>query len=363
MSDVSEPTAPATPDTPRAEKRPTTRTHHGDAFVDDYEWLRDKTNPEVIAYLEAENAYTQDATAHLAPLRKRLFDEIRSRTQETDLSVPVREGGFWYVTRTVEGKQYPVHVRVPVADEDDWTPPALPDDGSALPGEQLLLDQNVEAEGHEFFSLGSFDVTADGTRALYAVDTDGDERFTLRIRDLATGEDLADEIPGTFPGAFFTPDGEHLFYTTVDEAWRPDTLWRHRVGTPVEDDVKVFHEPDERFWLGAGLTRSRRYVVIEMGSKITSEVWLLDADDVTGEPRVVWPRREGVEYSVEHVQLRPDARSDEERAERSAVAARAAAGELAGWAYDLQDVLLVLHNGGSGEAPENFELALSKVPT
>jgi len=338
VSDVSEPTAPATPDTPRAEKRPTTRTHHGDAFVDDYEWLRDKTNPEVIAYLEAENAYTREATAHLAPLRKRLFDEIRSRTQETDLSVPVREGGFWYVTRTVEGKQYPVHVRVPVADEDDWTPPALPDDGSALPGEQLLLDQNVEAEGHDFFSLGSFDVTTDGTRALYAVDTDGDERFTLRIRDLATGEDLADEIPGTFPGAFFTPDGEHLFYTTVDEAWRPDTLWRHRVGTPVEDDVKVFHEPDERFWLGAGLTRSRRYVVIEMGSKITSEVWLLDADDVTGEPRVVWPRREGVEYAVEHVRL-PDPQGGR------------------------ADVVLVLHNGGSGEAPENFELALSKVPT
>ncbi|GAA4839866.1 S9 family peptidase [Luteimicrobium xylanilyticum] len=336
MPDENQPTVP------RAAKRPTTRSHHGDAFVDDYDWLRDKSNPDVIAYLEAENAYTRTATAHLAPLRSRLFEEIRSRTQETDLSVPVREGGYWYVTRTVEGKQYPVHVRVPVADEDGaddgWAPPALPADGSALPGEQLLLDQNAEAEGHEFFSLGSFDVTADGTRALYAVDVDGDERFTLRIRDLATGENLTDEIPGTFPGAFFSPDGEHLFYTTVDDAWRPDTLWRHRVGAPVEDDVKVFHEPDERFWLGAGLTRSRRFVVIEMGSKITSEVWLLPADDVTGEPRVVWPRREGVEYSVEHLWLQ----------EASGVRS---------------DALLVLHNGGSGDAPENFELALSKVPT
>jgi len=329
---VPDETPSTTPDVPRAEKRPTTRTHHGDAFVDDYEWLRDKTNPDVIAYLEAENAYTQDATAHLAGLRSRLFEEIRSRTQETDLSVPVREGGSWYVTRTVEGQQYPVHVRVPVDNPDDWTPPTLPDDGSALPGEQLLLDQNAEAEGHDFFSLGSFDVTTDGSRALYAVDVEGDERFTLRVRDLATGENLADEIPGTFPGAFFTPDGEHVFYTTVDDAWRPETLWRHRIGSPVEDDVKVFHEPDERFWLGAGLTRSKRYVVIEMGSKITSEVRLLDASDVTGEPLVVWPRREGVEYSVEHAVL-PDG-----------------------------DVLLVLHNGGSGEAPENFELALSKVP-
>ncbi|MGC5165620.1 S9 family peptidase [Luteimicrobium sp. DT211] len=325
------------PDTPRAEKRPTTRTHHGDTFVDDYEWLRDKSDPDVIAYLEAENAHTQGATAHLAPLRSRLFEEIKSRTQETDLSVPVREGGYWYVTRTVEGKQYPVHVRIPVDSPDDWTPPALPDDGSALPGEQLLLDQNVEAEGHDFFSLGSFDVTPDGARALYAVDVDGDERYLLRVRDLTTGEDLPDAVPGTSPGAFFAPDGEHLFYTTVDDAWRPDTLWRHRVGDPVEDDVKVFHEPDERFWLGAGLTRSRQFIVIEMGSKITSEVWLLPADDVTGDPRVVWPRREGVEYAVEHVIL-PDA-----------------GGERA-------DAVLVLHNGGSGEAPENFELALSKLP-
>ncbi|GMA24060.1 protease [Luteimicrobium album] len=316
----------------------------------------------MIAYLEAENAYTQDATAHLAPLRSRLFEEIRSRTQETDLSVPVREGGYWYVTRTVEGKQYPVHVRVPVTDEDDWTPPALPDGGSALPGEQLLLDQNAEAEGHDFFSLGSFDVTADGTRALYAVDVEGGERFTLRVRDLATGENLADEIPGTFPGAFFAPDGEHLFYTTVDDAWRPDTLWRHRVGTPVDDDVKVFHEPDERFWLGAGLTRSKRYVVIEMGSKITSEVWLLDAADVVSEPLVVWPRREGVEYSVEHVRLW-EAPTPEQQAEREM--ARAAAGPEGRFQFlgHQEDVLLVLHNGGSGEAPENFELALSKVPT
>ncbi|PJI93595.1 S9 family peptidase [Luteimicrobium subarcticum] len=352
--------APAAP--PTADRRPVARTHHGDTFEDPYEWLREKDAPDVRAYLEAENAWTSARTDHLAALRGTLVDEIRTRTQESDLSVPVRQGDWWYVTRTVEGAQYPVHVRIPVDDPKDWTPPVV-DPASApgsAPGEQVLLDQNVEAEGHDFFSLGSFDVSADGGRLLYAVDTEGDERFVLRVRDLASGE-TTDEIPETFPGAFFTPDGGHLYYTTVDDAWRPDTLWRHRLGTPAADDAKVFHEPDERFWLGAGLTRSKQYVVVEMGSKITSEVWLLevspDGEGTFDEPRVVWPRRDGVEYSVEHVIL-PVEPTPEQQAERDA--ARAGAGPDGTWHVggSSHGALLVLHNGGTGEAPENFELAL-----
>jgi oligopeptidase B len=275
------------------------RTHHGDTFDDPYEWLRGKDDADVRAHLEAENAYTQHRTAHLAGLRERIFDEIKGRTQESDLSVPARRGDWWYYGRTVAGKQYGIQCRAPLAAPDDWTPPALSAE-VPVPGEQVLLDGNVEADGHDFFSLGSFEISADGTRMLYGVDLDGDERYTVRVRDLTTGENLADEIPGTFAGATFSPDGRHIVYTTVDDAWRPDTVWLHEVGTPVDTDAKLFTEPDERYWVGAGFTRSDRYLVIEVGSSITSEERLVDADDLRSEPRLVWPRREGVEYSSSH---------------------------------------------------------------
>ena len=168
---------------PRAPQKPVTRSHHGHDFVDDYEWLRAKDDPEVVAHLEAENAHTEAETAHLADLRQTVFDEIKGRVQETDLGVPVREGSWWYYSRTAEGRQYGIHCRAPISGPDDWTPPAIAADRPA-DGEQVLLDGNVEADGHEFFSLGSFDVSADGTRLAWAVDTTGDERYVLRVRDL-----------------------------------------------------------------------------------------------------------------------------------------------------------------------------------
>ncbi|MHB1172404.1 MAG: S9 family peptidase [Lacisediminihabitans sp.] len=294
---------------PVAPRRPVERIHHGDVFVDNYEWMRDKEKPEVIAHLKAENAYTDAQTADLELLREQLFEEIKGHTQETDLSVPVREGDWWYYSRTVEGKQYGIHCRAPISGANDWTPPVI--GGAASTGgggeasEQILLDDNLEAEGHDFFSLGTFDVSGDGRMLLYAVDTVGDERYTLRIRDLAAGGNLAganlpDEVPNTSSGAIFDATGRYVFYTTVDDAWRPDTVWRHEVGTPASADVKVHHEPDERFWAGVGLTRSRRFLVIEATSSITSEARILDAQHPMGEFQVVWPRREGVEYSVEH---------------------------------------------------------------
>ncbi|AZZ51224.1 S9 family peptidase [Rathayibacter festucae] len=284
---------------PVARRVPLERRHHGDLVVDQYEWLRQKEEPEVIAHLEAENAYTDALLAPLAPLRERLFDEIRSRTKETDLSVPVREGAWWYFSRSYEGRQYGVHCRAPISGPDDWTPPSIAE-GGPLEGEQVVLDGNVEAEGHEFFSLGSFDVSADGRYLLFGTDVEGDERYTLRIRDLSTGEDLPDVVEGTGGGATFGADARFVFYPTVDESWRPDTIWRHAVGTESTADEVVFSEPDERYWIGVGLTRSRRFLVIEIGSKITSECLLLDAEDPTGEFRSVWPRREGVEYEVDH---------------------------------------------------------------
>ncbi|WP_374238069.1 S9 family peptidase [Microbacterium sp. SS28] len=284
---------------PIASRNPVPRSHHGDSFDDPYEWFRAKEDAAVIGHLEAENAYTEARTAHLAGLRERIFDEIKGRTLETDLSVPSRQGDWWYYGRTIEGKQYGIQCRAPLASPDDWTPPVLSTD-APVPGEQVLLDANVEAEGGEFFSLGSFEVSNDGRLMLYGVDVAGDERYTVRVRDLETGEQLPDVIEGTFAGAGFSPDGRFVVYSTVDDAWRPDTVWLHELGTPVEDDAKLFHEPDERYWVGAGFTRSDRYLVIGLGSSITSEEWLLDADDLRAEPRIVWPRVEGVEYEVNH---------------------------------------------------------------
>lgn len=354
------PEAPETPQAPVAPRRPAPRTHHGETVDDDYEWLRDKESPEVVAHLEAENAYTEARLAHLEPLRERIFEEIKARTLETDLSVPVRQGAHWYYARTVEGSQYPIRARAPIdaslgSDAPSaWVPPVL-EPGVPVPGEQVLLDDNVEAEGHEFFSLGSFDVSADGTRLAYAVDVVGDERYTLRIRDLESGTDLVDEVPGTFPGAVFSPDGRYVFYPTVDDAWRPWRVWRHEVGTPATQDVVVFEEPDERFWVGVGVSRSQRFVQIDVGSKITSETWLIDADDPTGEARVVWPRREGVEYTVEHAVLPSTWFPTAEHAVGNRPDENPVADPVLGGAGEGRDVLLVLHNDGA----ENFELVVT----
>ena len=285
-------------DAPIADRRSSIRTHHGDSFDDPYEWLRAKDSAEVVAHLESENSYTEAKTAHLEELRETLFQEIKGRVQETDLSVPTRRGDWWYYSRTEEGAQYGIHCRAAAA-PDDWTPPRL-EPGVPVPGEVVLLDGNAEADGHEFFSLGAFDTSDDATKLLWSTDFEGDELYTVHVRDLTTGATLDDVIPNT-GGAFFTPDGTGVVYTTRDEAWRPDTLWLHRLGTPVAEDITLFHEPDEKFWLGAGITRSRRYLVIGVGSSITSEEYLVDlTGDLTAEPRLVWPRREGVEYSLDH---------------------------------------------------------------
>lgn len=319
---------------PVAKTVPHRRTHHGDTFIDNYEWLRVKDDPEVIAYLEAENAYTDQQTAGLEPLRGKIFDEIKSRTQETDLSVPTRMGQWWYYSRTVEGKSYGLQCRCPVASPDDWTPPTLSFDAD-VPGEQILLDANIEAEGHDFFALGAFSISLDGTLLAYSTDTEGDERYTLRFKNLETGELLADTIENVAPGATWTADATHVFYLTVDQSWRPDTVWRHTLGKA--EDVEVFHEPDESYWVGFGSTRSEKYLMIWTGSKITSECRVLESTDPEGEFRVVLPRTEGIEYSVEHAVV---------------------AGE---------DRFLITHNGSvngwgsEGEKAENFLLAEAPV--
>ena len=311
---------------PQARRVPTERTHHGDTVVDEFEWLRDKDDPETLAYLEAENAWAEQRTAHLADLRGAIFEEIRSRTRETDLSVPYRMGAWWYYSRSHEDKQYGASCRCPVEGPDDWTPPKLEAD-IEIPGEQVLVDADELAQGHDFFSLGGVSVTPDGQLMAFSSDTVGDERYLLQVKDLRTGELLPDEVPNTLGGATWDLHGTTLFYSTVDDTWRPDKIWRHVLGTPVSEDVVVHHETDERFWTGIGRTRSDRFLVRASGSKTTTEYAVLDADDPTGEFRVVAPRRAGVEYSVEHAVV---------------------AGE---------DCLLVLHNDGA----ENYTLAVAPV--
>jgi len=295
---------------PIAARHPVTTTHHGRTRVDDYEWLRDKDSTEVTAHLEAENAYTRERTAHLADLRQRIFDEIKARTLETDLSVPTRNRRYWYYGRSYKGREYGASCRVAVADEADWTPPSPAEkaapDKPALPGEEVVLDMNELAEGHEFFSLGGSSVSPDSTLLAYSTDTTGDERYTVRVKDLTTGELRADEITGVLGGATWSRDGRDLYYTTVDKSWRPDKVWRHRLGTVQDEDELVYHEQDGRFWVGVGRSRTDRFLVIAAGSKTTSEYRFLDADRAEAGFRVFSPRREGLEYALEHAVIGGD---------------------------------------------------------
>jgi oligopeptidase B len=296
------PTETLTP--PVAARRPVTTTHHGRTRTDDYHWLRAKDDPEVIGYLEAENAYTQARTAHLADLRQRIFEEIKARTLETDLSVPTRVRGYWYYGRSFEGRQYGASCRVPVSDPASWSPPRPAEDARpdqpALPGEEVLLDLDALAEGHEFFSLGGSSVSPDDRLLAYATDVVGDERYTVRVKDLTSGDLLDDVITGVLGGVTWGATPDHFYYATVDETWRADKVWRHRLGTPQQEDELVFHEEDGRFWVGVGRTRSRRYVVIATSAKTTSEYHVLDATDPAAQPWCFAPREGGVEYSLEH---------------------------------------------------------------
>ncbi|MGJ0385144.1 S9 family peptidase [Paenarthrobacter nicotinovorans] len=302
ISSASPVTRETVPEPPVAKQVPTRREHHGDVFVDQYEWLRDKESPEVVEHLKAENAYQEAVTAHQEPLREAMFQEIKGRTQETDLSVPSRKDGWWYYSRSVEGKEYSIQCRVlarntgdPVA---DWTPPAV-EAGVELPGEEVLLDGNIEAEGQPFFSVGGAAVTVDGNLYAYAVDNSGDERFTLRIKDLRTGELLPDVIEDIFYGVAFSPDGTRLFYTVVDESWRPYQVKAHVLGTPVTEDEVLYQEDDVAMWLGFDLASDRRHLVLSIGCSEFSETRLLRFDDYESGLSTVIPREEHILYEAE----------------------------------------------------------------
>jgi oligopeptidase B len=271
--------------------------HGVDERVDDWYWLRDRDDPAVLAYLEAENEFTRTGLAHTAPLQARVFDDITARVRETDASAPVRRRGWEYFTRTIEGREYAVHCRRRTGSPTPPNPAAAP---GSTPGEEIVLDENALAADAEYFVLRGLALSPAQEQIAYAVDVTGGELASLRFRELATGLDLVDEIDGVYYGLAWANDERTVFYVRPDDAIRPYQVWRHVLGSPASDDVLVYQEDDERFAVGLGRTRTGRFLVIGSESKTTSESHLIDADDATAPLRLVAPREQGVEYHVEH---------------------------------------------------------------
>ena len=276
---------------PEARREMTQVTLHGQTLLDDFGWMRDKSSPEVIAYLQAENAYTAAAMEGSEELQATLYAEMLSHIKETDESVPYRYRGWWYSTRTVEGSQYAIYCRRAAAAEESL-------DESAA--EVVLLDVNVLAEEQAFMSVGTIAISPNGWLMAYTTDNTGFRQYTLHMRDLRTGEELMDtaERVGSVTWA---ADGKTLFYTTEDEQTkRQDRLWRHVLGQATSSDVLVHEETDERFNLGVGRSRDGRYLLMEAGSHTASETRFLDAKKPEGEFAVIAPRLDEQEYSVDH---------------------------------------------------------------
>jgi oligopeptidase B len=279
-------TTETSPTPPVAEKRPVVHEIHGDRRTDEYAWLRERDDPAVIAHLELENAHADTVTAATADLRQRIYEEIVGRVQQTDESAPIPHGPWLYATRTEEGRQYPILVRRPRSDPHS--------------DDQVILDQNALAEGHEYLRVGDVAISPDHRRLAYTVDTDGSEQFRLRIRDLDSGTDLDDEVERTYYSLAWSADGRTVFYTRPDAAMRPWQVWRHTLGTPQTTDTLVLQEDDERFFAEVSRTRSGALILVTLGSKTTSEVRLLPADKPEADLQVVAEREQGHEYQVDH---------------------------------------------------------------
>ena len=270
---------------PLARKQPTVTTIHGQELADEYAWLREKDSPEVIAFLEQENAYTRAVMKPSEPLQAKLYAEMISHIKETDVSVPFRYRGYSYYSRTEQGAQYPIYCRK---------------SGGLEAAEEIMLDMNEMAAGEGFLALGAVSVSDDGCLLAYSTDTTGFRQYTLHIKDLRTGEVLADEAQRV-GSVIWASDSRTLFYTVEDEETkRQFQLFRHLVATPQTQDVLVYEEGDERFNIGAGRTRDGKYIVLESASHTTSEEQFLLADTPEAAWTLIEPRRENIEYYAEH---------------------------------------------------------------
>ena len=292
MPDLKLPSQP-----PMAEMRPHTYTHHGITVEDPFHWLKDDSYPtvddaDVLAYLEAENRYFEAAMAPHAALVETLFEEIKARQQPDEASVPVREGHWFYQWRYEQDGQYRIWSR--------W--PANAPDARLAPTEdaETILDEPTLAKGLEYFRLGALAVSNGGQLMAYSTDTNGSERFRLVVKDLGSGELLEDAIENTIGSPVWAADDSAFLYTVVDENWRPYQVRRHRLGEPAAEDAIVYEESDPGFFVGISASASKQHVIIHTADHVTSEAYLIAADDLDAKPRLVAPRRAGHEYSVDH---------------------------------------------------------------
>jgi oligopeptidase B len=271
---------------PVAEKKAKELTIHGHTRIDNYYWLRERENPEVIAYLEAENAYRESVMKGTEQFQKDLFDEIVGRIKQDDESVPYKENGYYYYTRFEEGKEYPIFCRKKESLEAD---------------EEILANVNEMAKGYAYYQVGGLSVSPDNRYMSMGIDTVSRRKYTIYIKDLETGKMLEDRIPLTTGGSSWAADSKTLFYTQKDdETLRSKAIYRHEMGTDASGDVLVYEETDETFGTYVYKTKSKKYLVIGSGSTLTSEFRFLSADDPEGEFKVVHPRERGLEYNISH---------------------------------------------------------------
>ncbi len=271
---------------PVAEKIPHTLLAHGGERVDDYYWLKERDNPKVIAYLEAENAYTASTLAHTEPLQTELFDEIVGRIKQDDESVPYSENDYFYYDRYESGGEYPIYCRRPKSMEA---------------AEEIILNVNELSEGHEYFDVRGLQISTDNTLLAFAQDSVGRRFYSLRFKNLDTGEIYPDLLPEVTGNVVWADDNRTVFYTRQDpETLRSHLVFRHVLGTDSADDVLVFDEEDEAFSCSVQKTKSKRYLVIHSTSTLSDEARYLDADDPTGQFTIFLPRTRGHEYSIDH---------------------------------------------------------------
>ena len=329
---------------PRAPRRPHRLEKHGDVRVDEYYWLRERDSPEVRAYLEAENDYVRQVMADTAGFEERLFEEIKGRIRQTDMSVPYRDGAYRYYRRYEDGREYEIHCRRRIESHGPGMPAGAgvaggPGDergiadaaGAVAAGEQIILDVNRVAAGHEFCQVASGPVSPDERLLAYAVDTVGRRRYTIRVRDLTTGDDLPDVIPDVTANVAWAADSGTLFYARQDPTTlRPYQILRHRLGDDPAADRLVYEETDPTFSCGVWRSRSKRYLLIGSFQTLTTEIRYLDAADPDAPPLIFLPRERGHEYELDHYRerfyIRTNAgahnfrlmETDDERPERAA---------------------------------------------
>ena len=271
---------------PVALKIPKKFEKHGDVRIDNYYWLNDRENPEVLKYLEEENSYYDKLTRHTKDFQVALFEEMKSRIKQDDSSVPYKKNGFWYITRYETGKEYPLYSR-------KQADPAA--------AEEIMFNCNEMAEGHEYFNLGGISVSPDNTLAAFGIDTVSRRQYTISIKDLKTNQVLEDKILNTTGGAVWASDNKTFFYTKKDEeTLRAHKIYKHRVGTDASSDELVYEEKDETYNTFVYKTKSTRFIVIGSYSTLTTEYRIISADDPEGQFRVFSPRKRGLEYSISH---------------------------------------------------------------